>query len=83
MADKWYNSNFGEGIGIGIFAIGIGLGILTGFRGCDYEEVEKYKANKQVELQRLATIEEVTKQYGDEMDPNDLSKFLKEHNLDK
>lgn len=83
MADKWYNSNVGEGIGLGLIIVGIGIASFMGFRGCRYEAVEEYKADKQVEIQRLSTIEKITDTYGNKMDPNDLSKFLKEHNLDK
>ena len=79
MVDKLYNSNAVELLAVGTFITSIGLACLFGFKGCKYEEIEKYKADKQVEVQRLQTIEELTKQYGHRIEPNDLSKFLDEN----
>jgi len=91
--EKWYQSEFGKTIGryIGYAILVAGMGIGVGqFLKLSYAPEYKYLTDKarieietksRNEFQRLRTIEEIVRNLGQKMSPEELQQFLKENNL--
>lgn len=80
---KWYNSLFAQLVGIGIVA----PGLIIAFNYEDMVKSGQVEQTKQMviqaETQRLKTVEEMTRQYGSELSPEELTDLLEENNLNQ